>query len=407
MTEASGNQRDHALYAPSAAHRWMVCHASVKATAHLPSLSSAYAAEGTVAHHVLEQSLINGTDAAAHIGDIVDVEIEGKPSSLIVTKEMAEAVQVALDYLRPIIEKAQEWAPEQQVSLELFGAPDCYGTADFTAVIIIAGRILIADYKHGAGVLVEVEGNPQLKIYALGALLKYGKGSGISNVQTTIVQPRIPHPDGPIRSATYTIAELMDFGMDVLAAIDACEGPNPQYVPGEHCRWCGIEDSCAARAKETAGIIALVSDMEDGLVLSIEERERLLQQIDAMGLEDFIGSLRKAVFTHLESGGTSTRYKLVAKRASRVWLDQDKAIKKLAEFKHKKKVFAITDFYHMDLMSPAQVEGIIGKGVEARALIAGLTTSVSSGDTLAPIDDIRQASRVSAEDEFDALTPDE
>lgn len=403
MASATGNDRAHAIYAPSAAHRWMVCPASVKATANIPSFSSVYAAEGTVAHHVLEHALIGSRPAAHYIGDIIDVEIEGKPSSLIVTKEMAEAVQVCLDYLRPIIENADEYHAEQRVTLELFGAAGCYGTCDFTAIVSVAGRIIVVDYKHGAGVGVDVIGNPQLRIYALGTLLKLGRLHGVTHIQTTIVQPRFPHADGPIRSHTYTLAELMDFGADVLDAIERCEADNPPYVPGDHCKWCGIEDSCAARAKANMHIVAVISEMEDGLILSIDERERLLQEMDRIGVEDFVATLRASLHKHAEEGGVLTRHKLVPKRPSRVWLKDESYVLAALRPIFDKKGATVTDAYNMDFKSPAQMENVVGKAVATRAVMEGLTASVSSGTNLVPIDDPRREAKVSAEDEFDSL----
>lgn len=384
----------------------MVCHASVRACADLPNYSSRYAAEGTVAHHVLEQSLLQNVDAMHFIGDIVDVEIEGKMSSLIVDKPMCEAVQVALDWLRPTIDEADEWHPEQKVSLELYGAESCYGTSDFTAVIAVASRVLVVDYKHGAGVVVEVINNPQLKIYALGTLLQLPPGTRINHVQTTIIQPRIPHPLGPIRSHTYTTAELMDFGADVLYAIERCEAPDAQFVPGEHCKWCGIENSCAARAKANAGILTTVFDMADGMVLSISEQERLLMEMENVDIEGFVTSLRAALHKYAEEGGALTRYKLVPKRGSRVYTKgEDIVAQALVPFAQKKGK-TMLDLYDMRLKSPSKIEEVIGKGKDARAALAEYTVSVSSGTNLVPVDDYRQAATISAEDEFDALTPD-
>lgn len=403
MASATGNDRAHALYAPSAAHRWMVCPASVKATAGMFSPSSVYAAEGTVAHDVLERSIMHMRPASHYIGDIVDVEIEGKPSSLIVTKEMAEAVQVCLDYLQPIIAAADEYHAEQRVTLELFGAAGCYGTSDFTAIVSVAGRIIVVDYKHGAGVSVDVVDNPQLKIYALGTLLKLGKLNGITHIQTTIVQPRYPHADGPVRSNTYTLAELMDFGADVLAAIERCEEDNPPFVPGDHCTWCGIEDTCAARAKSKMHIVAVINELEDGMTLSVDERERLLEEFDRIDIEAFIASLRAGLHKYAEEGGTLTRHKLVPKRPSRVWLkDESYTLSALRPILDKKGA-AITDAYEMKLKSPAQMEKIVGKAVAVRAVMEGLTASVSSGTNLVPIDDPRREAKVSAEDEFDSF----
>jgi hypothetical protein len=407
MAAASGNERAHALYAPSAAHRWMRCAASVGATAHIQSKSSVYAAEGTVAHHVLEQCLLSGDDAKKWIGEVIDVEIEGTPSSLIFDKAGAEAVQVALDWIRNVINEADEWSAEQRVSLRLIGATGCYGTSDFMAVVSMAGRIFVVDYKHGAGVPVEVKDNEQLRIYALGAILglEPARLAGIRQVQTTIIQPRyFGHPDGPIRSWTYTVPELMDFGADVLAAIDACEGPNPTFVPGEWCKWCGIETTCTARVNAVSNEIAVFREMEDGMVLSTAEQEQLLHNLESMDVEGFIKSLRAALHKSAEEGVPMQFYKLVDKRASRVWNkpedEVESALELLVASRHKNDL----DFRNSSLKSPAQIEELIGKGKEARALIAHYTTAVSSGTNLVPLSNPKRAAVTSAEDEFDALT---
>ncbi|HJQ13051.1 MAG TPA: DUF2800 domain-containing protein [Gemmatimonadaceae bacterium] len=402
MSKASGNNRGHAQYAPSAAHRWMNCHASVKACLGLPSTSSHYAAEGTVAHHVLEQSLRQNVDAIHFVGDEIEVEVEGKMTTIMVDKPMCEAVQVALDWLKPWISEADEWHPEQQVSLALFGAASCYGTSDFTAVVAVAGRLLVVDYKHGQGVGVEVLDNPQLKIYGLGSLLALPPRTHITHVQTTIIQPRFHHPQGPIRTHTYTTAELMDFGADVLYAIEQCESENPAFVPGEWCKWCGIENSCAARAKASIGVLAVIDEMADGMVLSISEQERLLQAFDQVGIVSFVDSLRAALHKYAADGGTLSHYKLVPKRASRVYTKPEAQV--AAELHRYVKSGDGLELWKSELKSPAEIEKVIGKGKLAREALAALTTSVSSGTNLVAIGDARPAAAISAEDEFDSLT---
>lgn len=410
---ANGNDRGHAQYAPSSAHRWMVCAASVKATMGLQNYSSKEAAEGTVAHHILELALNEKKAASYYIGDIIEAEVGGKPTSFIVTREMADAVQIALDYLHALMTDA-EWHAEKQVTLATFGAPACYGTLDFRTIIRTIHRVVVVDYKHGAGVTVEVDDNPQLKIYGLATLLEL-QGHGITHVQTTIIQPRKPHHLGPIRSQTYTVAELMDFGVDVLEAIDRCEQPTPAFTPGEHCKWCGIEDSCAARIKaiNSSLPVAIDENGDDVLVLersdslTVPQQEELLQQLEGLDIEGFVKSLRAALHKYAEDGGTLKHYKLVPKRGSRVYLkSEDETAKRLTPIAIAKGK-TMLDLYDMSLKSPAEIEKVIGKGHEARKTLAGLTASVSSGTNLVPVTDSRPVARISAEDEFDALTPDD
>ncbi len=65
---------------------------------------------------------------------------------------------------------------------EGFGTGDC--------VIIADGTLYIIDYKHGKGVEVSAEGNPQMMLYALGALELFDGIYDIDAVRMAIYQPR-------------------------------------------------------------------------------------------------------------------------------------------------------------------------------------------------------------------------
>ena len=66
--------------------------------------------------------------------------------------------------------------------------PHGFGTGD--AVIVADHELHIIDFKYGVGVLVEAEGNPQMRCYALGALDTYDGIYDIETVKMTIFQPR-------------------------------------------------------------------------------------------------------------------------------------------------------------------------------------------------------------------------
>ena len=66
--------------------------------------------------------------------------------------------------------------------------PGGFGTGD--CVIIAEPLLQIIDLKYGQGVLVEAERNPQLMLYALGALNAFGPLYDIDEVALTIYQPR-------------------------------------------------------------------------------------------------------------------------------------------------------------------------------------------------------------------------
>jgi hypothetical protein len=76
-------------------------------------------------------------------------------------------------------------------------------------------------------------------------------------------------------------------------------------------------------------------------------------------------------------------YKLVAKRATRQWTDEDKAASALSQ------VLSPEDVYTKKLVTPPQAEKLLKKAKQE--LPAELVVSISSGSTLAPDSDPRPA----------------
>ena len=233
--------RSHKRFAASAAERWFNCPGSVALCDGLPEQRSIYAEEGTRAHEVLETILLSSTGTA-----------------LAPSPEIAEAVQVAVDYVaarRAAHPNLKIWI-EQQVTPEVLAAPgDVGGTSDIILYYPDEFLLEVVDYKHGAGVAVEAKGNKQMRTYADGAW--NGFGLPVRTIRTTIIQPRAFHPDGPIRSEDLSVAELMDFHVDLEEAVERCLQPDAPLVPGEaQCRWCPAKTSCPAlenRALAIAG----------------------------------------------------------------------------------------------------------------------------------------------------------
>jgi hypothetical protein len=112
---------------------------------------------------------------------------------------------------------------EQRVAV----STEVYGTADAIVWQPAKKRLHVVDLKYGAGVAVNVIGNLQLKIYALAALLTMNYDA--QEVVVTIVQPRCPHPDGPIRSATYDAVDLLEFFADLEDAVKRVEEATRAY----------------------------------------------------------------------------------------------------------------------------------------------------------------------------------
>lgn len=361
----------HAELSPSAAERWMVCPGSVVLSQGMPEKSSVFAEEGTRAHDVA-QSMLTG-------------------KAVRVDPEMLEHVLTYTDHVEAL---GGELLVEQRVTVD----DAVYGTADAVVWLEDDAHLHVVDFKYGAGVAVEVVGNLQLRIYALAALLTFGYPATV--VTATIVQPRRPHPDGVIRSVTYDVVDLLDFHADLAAAVrvvrDAQEHDEASLLeqgfltPSEKgCRWCLAAPKCPAikrRAQESAKQVFVKGEPYDA--------GELAQTLEFLPiLEGWIKNVREFAYDEAERGKTIPAWKLVEKRPSRKWRDEEAAAQALYACGLEE-----ADFTERKLVSPATAEKLLPK--EQRGVLEELTIKESSGHTLVHESDKRPAIQVDAKSAF-------
>lgn len=388
----------HARLGASSAHRWMACPGSIRMAEHVPTPgTSEYAQEGTAAHAVAELALRGGVDPVEFAGRVIeDVEV---------SDDMVENVRVFTNYVNEMIDKSSAHFIEFRFSLESLNPPEpMFGTADAVAYDAVEQELEVADLKFGRGVVVEVEGNEQTRVYALGAVLELHRLHPdwiIKKVKMTIVQPRASHPDGVIRSETIEIVDLFEFAGTLLEAAKKTQEPDAPLVPGPHCRFCPAAGLCPAQAQMAARLASIeFSDMTAGHAppapetLPDEVFYEILPHLD--NLQDWLNAMWARLRDKMDRGEPTPGWKLVNKRANRSWIDEAHAA---AVFKSQHGV-KDDDLYQKKLRSPAQIEKIIGK----KNFPAELTQKVSSGFNIAPADDPRPAAAISVADEFAALT---
>lgn len=269
-----------ALFRPSAAARWMYCHASIQMTAKAPKnrRSSDAAKEGTAAHFVGEQALKGGPTPEEWVGRNVDV---GQGITWFITDEMAQFVQEGyLDEIEARTPVDAERYIEHKMSLQPLDPSDplmgeCRGTGDFVAVLRFLRALFIKDLKFGRGYMVAADA-PQLKIYALMALLAFWDGVPWNTVSTMILQPRAMREDERIKEVVFDPAYLMgEFAGEVVEAMESALGPNPRFDPSENrCRWCDAKSICPALRQE-----ALTISRDEFAILPITTIESTLMAI--------------------------------------------------------------------------------------------------------------------------------
>jgi hypothetical protein len=380
----------HSEHGASSAYRWTACPGSVSLSRGIPEKTSEYAIEGTVAHALAELALKKERDADFWVG----MEIEGWE----VTEEMAEAVQVYVDHIKQVMQPGDDLRLEQRVTLERLNPPrPMFGTCDCLIYRRSEKTLFVYDYKHGAGVAVDAIGNKQLRYYALGALLSLDKDEPCEKIVAGIIQPRANHPDGPIREESFGAGDLLDFASELVEAVEKTLEPNAALVPGSHCRFCKASAVCPARRDQAFELARIefgeaMPDMLDPRAMPIETVAHLLSQADQ--IEDWIRALRAHVLSELEAGNSVPGFKLVNKRASRVWVNADSVANWAKE-----KGLHDDEIFDKKIKSPAQFEKVIGKKNLPQEFVA----SVSSGVTLARADDKRPAAIVNAAQEFAAV----
>lgn len=382
----------HAKLGASNAARWFACPGSVKACADIPNVDSVYAAEGTAAHELAAKALYD-YEADQH-PPLGHTYLGATMNGFEVTEEMADAVQVYLDAIEKDRQDGDELMVEQRFDLSHV-YPGCFGTNDALLYRESEGLLIVYDYKHGRGVPVEVEGNKQLLYYALGA--STGKHNRrLERVELVIVQPRCPHPNGPVRRWSVDAVDLLEFEAELRAAAGRTENSDERHA-GSHCKFCPAAPTCPA-LRDHALNAAKAEFAESGEVIlsqpntfSPDALAKLIPTVDI--IEDWCRRVREHAHHEAEAGRVPPGYKLVASRPSRKWKDEEAAKEWLVKYG-----LDDADIYVEPKMKTVpQMEKVLGK---AKADLAPLWESVSSGTVLAPVADKRPAVKPEAAEEF-------
>lgn len=350
----------------STAKRVIACPASVKLVQQMPPRpSSEHADRGTLLHEVMAELLEFDKKPAQMIGAQYKNQVLTQE---LIDEKVIPALQ-ALDEIDP--DKQMEYMVETRVGFHDF-LPGVFGSTDLLGRL--GSRAVVLDWKFGDGVLVDATDNPQLLFYAAAAMRTQACKwvfEGATEIELVIVQP----PE--IRRWVTTKARVISFEQELAKAVRLAQQETAPMQSGDHCRWCAAKPVCP----QMTGAVerALKAQLQ---ALPVDQIAMQLQQADA--IEDYLRDLRALAFQMLENGQPVPGYKLVAKRATRHWTDEDAVATWATE-----KGLTPDDFCEAKIKSPAQLEKVVKKfNIE---LPKELITSISSGSTLAPESDPRPA----------------
>ena len=365
--------RAHALLSASSAHRWLACPPSAVAAVGYPNTTSEYAKEGTLAHEVAEAAA-HGVDPDVMRDDFF--KTDGTDG---VTQEMIECARGYADYIQEQIKTDDAIVLlEQRVDFSPW-VPDGFGTC---ACIILQGTPLtVIDYKYGVGVPVSAIDNPQMKLYALGALNDYGIAYDVTHVEMHIYQPRINN----ISDCSLMVEDLMEWAEKEVkpTAAKAIKGKG-NYKAGDHCKFCPHAGRCRTLTKVCTEYVETHSLRAAVPVLAPHEVAEVLQMEPLVTL--WLKRVKAQAMTTLMDGGEVPGYKVVeGKPGNRKWTDDQQVASKLNEAG-----YGLEDYTETKLLSPAAMDKAIGKKKVAELLTELIERSPGS-PTIVPANDKRPA----------------
>lgn len=342
----------HALLSASAAERWLNCTPSARLTEKFEDTGSVYAAEGTLAHSLGELELRYQLKQITK--NTYSKELKKIQENELYNEDMPDQVEKYTTFVFERLAEAKSRTPDALIFLEQkldFSkyVPEGFGTGD--CIIIADGTMEVIDLKYGKGVEVSAENNPQMKLYALGAIEEYGFIYDIDLVRMTIVQPRLDN----ISTWEISVKALLEwaYGELMIKAKEAYEGTG-ELIAGDWCKFCKVKATCKARAEAILNI-AEKFELKDPNLLSTEEIAEVLHKAEeiqawAKDLQEY--ALEQALNNNVKYPG----WKLVEGRSNRKYIDEDQVADVL-----KKKGWDEEEIFIKKLKGITDMEKLLGK----------------------------------------------
>jgi len=316
---------------------------------------------GTAAHTLGELCLIKSEEPWRYIGNHYRPETgeinyyEGgviEDDMVLVDKEMADAVQLYLDGVRkwhPDRHQGNTWIERQ------FYCPSIHkyfwGTSD---LVYLDGRVLhVWDFKYGAGIVVEVENNPQLKYYACGVLEDLNLWDGVDKVVLHVSQPRGFHWRGPNRDWTIPTGDLIAWLEDELVPGMDRTLVSRDTKSGDHCRFCPARyRACPQLMKDMKELENMLKELE-GKTAEVLDNTQIARLLNLIDVAKIVGkAAERTAFARMQAGKVVPGRKLVPAKANRVFKDGAEA--------EAKKTFGDKAYTEREMKSPAQIEELPG-----------------------------------------------
>lgn len=359
----------HAILSPSSAHRWLNCTRSARLELEFSDKETAAAAEGTAAHALCEHKVKKALKQRS-----------SRPVSQFDSDEMEELTDAYRDYVIEQLTQERQICPDAQMFIETRldltpYVPGSYGTCD--CLIVSDKKLHIIDFKYGQGVLVEAERNPQMMLYALGALDIYYGLYDFKEVEMTIFQPRREN----VSTWSESIDELRKWAHEELKPkAELADSGEGEFSSGDWCLFCKAAIKCRARAQ--AKLELAKQEFSLPPLLTDEEIEDILPKLSDLTkwANDILGYATDAALNH---GKQWKGFKVVEGRSVRKYSDEDAVIKAA-------KSAGYTDIFKTSLITLTEMEKLMGKK-KFKETLGGLVIKPKGKPTLVSAADKRPA----------------
>jgi len=387
--------REHAILSASGAHRWLSCPPSAKLEEKFPDQTSESAIEGTFAHTWGEIQLRHFlTIERGEVDEHFQQSLKDLKQNAFYNPALEDYVEEYISIVTGKYLDSRKRDHEAALMLEQHldfsdWVPQGFGRGD--AVIIADGKMEVIDLKYGKNVRVLAEGNPQLRLYALGAYAELSCIYDIDSVTVTIVQPR----NGGESSESLTIDELLAWGESIRPVAEMAIKGNGEFNPGEHCRFCRARNCCKTLAEHNLAVARYEFKNPD--LLDDEEVSDILQRVDdlvkwANGVKEY--ALAEAV----DRGYRWPGFKLVEGRSNRKITDEKKAVTLLQA-----QGYAADKIYKpKEIQNLTNLEKLVGKKNLA-GILMDIIIKPPGKPTLVPLNDPREEFNA-AKDDFEAIS---
>lgn len=369
----------HALLSPSSAERWMNCPPSVRLGESIPQETSTYAEEGRLAHAFAElYARKRFTQLSRRTFNSQLKSLQAEPQY---SKDMERYAEAYTDILA---EHAMTFKDTPHTALEVSvpvgmvtGEPGAVGTAD--CIQLGEGVLWVSDYKYGTGTPVEAAENPQMMLYALGALALYAPvyGDSIQTIRMSILQLRLDS----VTDWEIGRDALEAWGRDKVTprAAQALAGQGEQAA-GKWCRFCPVRRTCRARAGEAISVDEAFGRRLPPLLTDTEISDALTR---GAGLAAWYEDLKGHALSACLAGKEIPGWKAVEGRGKRFWADQEAAFTALEQNGIEPALL-----WTREPVTPPALEKAVGKKMFGE-VAEGLVSKAPGKPTLVPETDKR------------------